>query len=56
MIDLYVGLRMNQSVILCGPQLDGKSTIWKTVSRAINSFESFESLKVNLICIKILIF
>jgi hypothetical protein len=46
MVDLYVGLRINQSVILCGPELDGKTTLWKTLSRAINSFESFESLKV----------
>jgi hypothetical protein len=54
MIDLYIGLRMNHSVILCGPQLDGKTTIWKTVSRAINSFESFESLKVVVILLILL--
>jgi hypothetical protein len=48
MIDLYVGLKLNRSVILCGPPLDGKTTIWKTVSRAINSFESIESLNVRI--------
>lgn len=37
MIEFYIGLRFNQSAIICGNHLDGKSTIWKIISKAINS-------------------
>ena len=37
MIDLYIGLRVNQFAILCGPQISGKSTIWNVVAKTINS-------------------
>ena len=39
MIDLYTGLKINQSVILSGAPLEGKTTIWRTISRAINSLQ-----------------
>lgn len=48
MIDLYTGLRINQFVILCGPPLDGKSTVWKVVSKALNSLQPKDS---NSVCI-----
>jgi replication-associated recombination protein RarA len=37
MIDLYIGLRVNQFAILCGPPITGKSTIWNVVAKTINS-------------------
>jgi hypothetical protein len=37
MIDLYTGLRVNHCVILSGSPLDGKSTLWKTIARAMNN-------------------
>ena len=37
MIDLYIGLRINQYAIVCGPQINGKSTIWKVIAKTINS-------------------
>ena len=37
MIDLYIGLRVNQFAIICGPEIDGKSTIWKVIEKAIIS-------------------
>lgn len=37
MIDFYIGLRFNQSAIICGDHMDGKSTMWKVISKAINS-------------------
>lgn len=40
MVDLYTGLRVNQFVILAGPSSDGKTTIWKTIFKAINSIQS----------------
>ncbi len=40
MIDLYIGLRVNQFAIICGPEIDGKSTIWKVIVKAINSIMS----------------
>ena len=40
MIDLYTGLRLNQSVILAGPCLSGKTTIWKTIVKAIDSLQA----------------
>ncbi|CAF0731757.1 unnamed protein product, partial [Brachionus calyciflorus] len=43
MIDLYTSLRVNQIVILSGPPLDGKTTIWKTLSKAINLLQSREN-------------
>ena len=46
MIDLYTGLRINQSVIICGSPLEGKSTIWKTISRAMNTLQFKENQSV----------
>lgn len=43
MIDLYTSLRVNQTVILSGPALNGKSTLWKTLSKAINLLQSKEN-------------
>ena len=43
MIDLYVGLRVNQYAIVCGPQIEGKSTIWKVIAKVINSAMSSNS-------------
>ena len=40
MIDLYTGLRLNQAVILAGPCLSGKTTIWKTIVKAIDSLQT----------------
>ena len=40
MIDFYIGLRFNQSVVVCGPALDGKSTLWKVIAKAINSVQT----------------
>jgi hypothetical protein len=45
MIDLYTGLRMNQCVILSGAPLEGKTTIWKTISRAMNTLQFKETEK-----------
>ena len=49
MIDLYTGLRINQSVILAGKCLSGKTTIWKTIVKAIDSLQSTINSNVNLI-------
>ena len=40
MINLYIGLRINQYAIICGPQLDGKTSLWKILFKAINTFMS----------------
>lgn len=40
MIDLYSGLRVNNIALLVGPPLQGKTTIWKTIINAINSFQN----------------
>lgn len=42
MVDFYIGIRFNQSAIICGEPLSGKSTIWKIISKAINSLQSAE--------------
>jgi hypothetical protein len=36
MIDLFIGLRFNRSVIISGSPLSGKSTIVKTILNVIN--------------------
>ena len=46
MIDLYTSLRVNQTVILSGPSLSGKSSIWKTLFKAINFLQSNENKNV----------
>lgn len=40
MINLYIGLRVNQYAIVCGSQVDGKTTLWKILYKAINTFMS----------------
>ena len=42
MVDFYIGTRFNQSAIISGEPLSGKSTIWKLISKAINSLQSAE--------------
>lgn len=37
MIDLFTGLRFNQSVIVCGQSLSGKSRIMRTLLTVINN-------------------
>ncbi len=45
MVDFYIGIRFNQSAIICGDPLDGKTAIWKIISKAINSLQSEELKK-----------
>lgn len=52
MVDLYSSLRINQFALLVGPPLDGKTTIWKTIVRAINSLQNKDTAK-NVTNIKI---
>lgn len=40
MIDVYSALRVNQFVLLVGRPLDGKTTVWKTITKAINSLQN----------------
>jgi len=42
MVDFYIGMRFSQSAIICGDPLDGKTTIWQILSKAINSLQSEE--------------
>lgn len=43
MIDVYTALRVNQFVLLAGRPLGGKTTVWKTITKAINSLQNKES-------------
>ncbi len=47
MIDMYTGLRVNQCVIVAGAPLQGKTTLWQTLVKAINSFQTKENENVN---------
>lgn len=46
MIDLYSALRLNQFVLLIGQPLEGKTTVWKTIVKAINSLQNKETRNV----------
>lgn len=46
MVDLYTCLRVNRFVILSGAPLSGKTTIWNTMVKAINSLQTKEAITV----------
>jgi hypothetical protein len=49
MIDMYTGLRVNQCVIVSGAPLQGKTTLWQTLVKAINSLQTKENESVNFV-------
>lgn len=48
MIDLYSALRLNRFVILVGQPSEGKTTIWRTITKAINSLQNKEITNVKV--------